>query len=51
MSDTTFQKCPRCGNSLTAGFAHKVLGLSFVAPGKLSEFHFWRRGVGEGGVE
>jgi|HubBroStandDraft_1064217.scaffolds.fasta_scaffold902731_1 hypothetical protein len=52
MSDTTFQKCPRCGNSLKAGFAHKALGLSFVAPEKLRSFAFvdeelaragWRR--------
>jgi hypothetical protein len=38
MSDTTFQKCPRCGKSLTAGFSHKALGLSFVAPENLRSF-------------
>jgi hypothetical protein len=38
MSDIPFQKCPRCGNRLTAGFAHKAHGLSFVAPQKLRSF-------------
>jgi len=38
MPGTTFQNCPRCGEILEAGFAHKAPGLSFVAPDKLQHF-------------
>jgi hypothetical protein len=38
MSENTLQKCPRCSNALQAGFAHKAIGLSFVAPEKLERF-------------
>jgi hypothetical protein len=40
MSGTTFQNCPRCRDSLEAGFAAKAPGLSFVAPDKLQHFIF-----------
>jgi hypothetical protein len=30
--------CPRCGERLEAGFAHKVSGLSFVTPDRLNRF-------------
>lgn len=38
MSDQPLQNCPRCGAALERGFAHKTLGLSFVAPDKLEQF-------------
>lgn len=38
MSDHTFERCPRCGDSLEAGFAHRAIGLSFVASEKLNQF-------------
>jgi hypothetical protein len=33
-----FDTCPRCGKQLEAGFAQKVMGLSFVASHKLNRF-------------
>jgi hypothetical protein len=32
--------CPRCGQQLEAGLAHKLTGLSFVASDKLNRFIF-----------
>ncbi len=37
---STFEKCPRCEKPLSAGFASKAAGLSFVAPDKLKHFAF-----------
>lgn len=50
MTDADFQTCPRCGNNLEAGFAHKALGLSFVAPDKLQHFVFRDEDVAEAGL-
>ncbi len=49
MSETAFQSCPRCGETLQAGFAHKSLGLSFVAPDKLQHFIFLDEDVAKAG--
>src|SRR6266851_7748359 len=38
MSENVLESCPRCGTALEAGFAHKAIGLSFVAPEKLERF-------------
>lgn len=38
MDSTGFDSCPRCGGTLEIGFAHRALGLSFVAPEKLEKF-------------
>ncbi len=38
MSDHALETCPRCGAALEAGFAHKAIGLSFVAPEKMERF-------------
>ena len=38
MSGSTFERCPRCGHPLDAGFAHRAAGLSSVAPEKLHQF-------------
>jgi hypothetical protein len=35
---TAMNACPRCGNQLEAGFAHKAVGLSFVASHKLNRW-------------
>jgi hypothetical protein len=49
MSGTTFQNCPRCRESLEAGFAAKAPGLSFVAPDKLEHFVFVDEDVAKAG--
>ena len=38
MTEHAFERCPRCGEALRAGFAHRAIGLSFVAPEKLEQF-------------
>ena len=38
LSEHAFEKCPRCGAALQAGFAHRTIGLSFVGPEKLEQF-------------
>ena len=38
MSENALKICPRCEAKLEAGFAHKGIGLSFVAPEKLNRF-------------
>ena len=38
MTEHSFETCPRCGEALQAGFAHRAIGLSFVAPEKLEQF-------------
>lgn len=38
MPEQTFENCPRCSGALQAGFAHRAIGLSFVAPEKLQQF-------------
>jgi hypothetical protein len=38
VSEKAFENCPRCGSVLEAGFAHKAIGLSFVAPDNLERF-------------
>jgi len=50
MPGTTFQNCPRCGEILEAGFAHKAPGLSFVAPDKLQHFIFIDEDVAKSGL-
>ncbi len=40
MTMTELTICPRCGQTLAAGFAAKAAGLSFVAPDKLKQFAF-----------
>ena len=50
MSETTFQICPRCGKTLDAGFAHKAVGLSFVASDKLQHFIFLDEDVAWSGL-
>lgn len=37
MPEHAFDHCPRCGEALQAGFAHRAVGLSFVAPEKLEQ--------------
>jgi hypothetical protein len=50
MAKTSFQSCPRCGEALQAGFAHKAPGLSFVAPDKLQHFVFLDEDVAKSGL-
>jgi len=50
MEKTAFQSCPRCGEALQAGFAHKAPGLSFVAPDKLQHFVFLDEDVAKSGL-
>ncbi len=38
MTEHPFEMCPRCGDALQAGFAHRAIGMSFVAPEKLEQF-------------
>jgi hypothetical protein len=38
MTEHAFEKCPRCGEALQAGFAHRAIGLSFISPEKLEQF-------------
>lgn len=38
MREKALETCPRCGTALQPGFAHKAIGLSFVAPEKLERF-------------
>ncbi len=50
MAEITFQTCPRCGNALEAGFAHRAPGLSFVASDKLQQFIFLDEDVAKSGL-
>jgi hypothetical protein len=50
MSETTSHTCPRCGNALEAGFAHKAAGLSFVVPDKLQHFVFVDEDISKAGL-
>jgi len=47
--ERAFQNCPRCGEELTAGLAHKSAGLSFVTPDKLQNFIFVDEDVAQAG--
>jgi hypothetical protein len=38
MTEPAFENCPRCGGAIQAGFAHRAICLSFVAPEKLAQF-------------
>ena len=49
MAETAFQSCPRCGEAMEAGFAHKAAGLSFVAADKLQHFIFLDEDVAKAG--
>ncbi len=50
MTESNFHSCPRCGEALQAGFAHKAPGLSFVAPDKLQHFVFLDEDVAKSGL-
>lgn len=41
--------CPRCGNTLEAGFASRSSGLSFIAPDKFARFMFLDEDVSKAG--
>lgn len=42
--------CPRCGQTLAAGFAGKAAGLSFVAPDKFKQFAFLDEDLARAGL-
>jgi hypothetical protein len=51
MTTCAFESCPRCGEALQAGFAHRAIGLSFVAPEKLSQFVSLDEDLAESGLK
>jgi hypothetical protein len=50
MNDSAFQTCPRCGRPVESGFAHRAIGLSFVAPKKLERFVSLDEDLAESGL-
>ena len=50
MSDTSLNKCPRCGDAFKAGFAVRSAGFSFVDPGKFESFAFIDEDISKAGL-
>ena len=50
MTENALVNCPRCSTVLQAGFAGKMIGLSFVAPEKFERFAFLDEDLAKSGL-